>query len=88
MVMAGASATMMASALLRHGIEYLSEVKTQLQSWMNENGYGSIRQMHGAMSQQKCADPGDFERAHYVRAVSHYKAVGMSGKDELGRTSA
>ena len=50
--MAGASVAMMASALLRHGVEHLATVRHDLDRWMEEHEYESIRQMHGSMSQR------------------------------------
>jgi dihydroorotate dehydrogenase (fumarate) len=69
MLMVGASVTMMCSALLREGPEYIHSVERQLQEWMEDHEYESIRQMQGSMSQLHCADPAAFERAQYMRAV-------------------
>jgi len=38
-MMAGAKVAMMTSALLRHGITYLAEVKTKLVEWLDEHEY-------------------------------------------------
>jgi dihydroorotate dehydrogenase (fumarate) len=69
MLMAGASVTMMASALLRNGIDHLRLVEQELTHWLEEHEYESVRQMRGSLSQQYCPDPTAFERAQYVRAV-------------------
>ncbi len=73
MLMAGADVTMMCSALLRHGIEYVREVETKLCEWMEEHDYQSVQQMQGSMSQKYCSDPSAFERAQYMRAVLTYR---------------
>jgi dihydroorotate dehydrogenase (fumarate) len=69
MLMVGASATMMCSVLLREGPEQVRFVERQLEQWMADHEYESVRQMQGSMSQLRCADPSAFERAQYMRAV-------------------
>jgi len=71
-MMAGARVAMMTSALLRHGIEHLAKVRSDLVAWMEEHEYESVRQMQGSMSQQSVADPAAFVRANYVRVLSSY----------------
>jgi dihydroorotate dehydrogenase (fumarate) len=69
MLMAGASVTQMVAALLRHGPERLRGIEDELSTWLMEHDYGSVRELQGCMSQQRCANPGDYERAQYLRAV-------------------
>jgi dihydroorotate dehydrogenase (fumarate) len=69
MLMVGASATMMCSILLREGPEHVRFVERQLERWMADHEYESVRQMQGSMSQLRSADPSAFERAQYMRAV-------------------
>lgn len=73
MVMAGADATMMCSALLKNGPGHLTKVLTDIDLWMLEHEYISIQQMKGSMSQKSVADPAAFERANYVKALQSYK---------------
>ena len=77
-VMAGAHVTMMASALLHHGIEHLDRVLRDLLIWMEEHEYESIRQMRGSMSQRNVPDPEAFQRSNYVRVLSSYSLRGPS----------
>jgi dihydroorotate dehydrogenase (fumarate) len=70
LLMAGASVTMVCSALLRQGISYLSRLEHDLAAWLEAHDYESISQLQGCMSQLNCSDPSAFERAQYVRAVS------------------
>lgn len=70
LLMAGADVTMMASALLKYGIDHIKRVENDLRLWMEKHEYHSVQLMQGSMSQIKSADPGAFERAQYVRAVS------------------
>ena len=70
--MAGASASMAASTLLKYGIEQVPEILHGVESWMEENEYESINQMKGSMSQQAVAEPAAFERANYIRELSSF----------------
>ena len=70
MLMAGANVTMMASALIKHGINHIRAVETDLRMWMEKHEYHSVSLMRGSMSQIKSANPTEFERAQYVQAVS------------------
>jgi dihydroorotate dehydrogenase (fumarate) len=71
-MMAGANVAMMTSTLLTNGIGRLMHILNDLQEWMEEHEYVSIRQMRGSMSQQAVADPAAFERANYMRALSSF----------------
>jgi dihydroorotate dehydrogenase (fumarate) len=71
-MMAGARVVMMASALLKHGIEYLTRVQAELVQWMEEHEYTSIRQMQGSMSQRSVANPTAFVRANYLKVLRSY----------------
>lgn len=79
LLMVGASATMMCSALMRHGVNHLRHVERELREWMEEHEYESVRQMQGSMSQIRCPDPGAFERAQYMRAVKGMQHLHLAG---------
>ncbi len=71
-MMAGGKVAMLTSALLKHGIERLALILSDLGKWMEEHEYYSIRQMQGSMSQGSVAEPAAFERANYLRVLSSY----------------
>ncbi|HEX9655195.1 MAG TPA: dihydroorotate dehydrogenase-like protein [bacterium] len=73
MLMAGASVTMLCSALLKHGIDLIRVIEAGLMQWMEEHEYHSVIQMQGSMSQINCPDPSAFERAQYMRALQSFK---------------
>jgi dihydroorotate dehydrogenase (fumarate) len=75
MLMAGASVTMMCSALLQHGIDHLRVVEKELIQWMEEHEYESAGQMRGSMCQYLCPNPSAFERAQYMRALTSYQTA-------------
>jgi dihydroorotate dehydrogenase (fumarate) len=72
-LLAGADAVMTASALLKHGIGHIRQILDELQAWMTEKEYDSVRQMKGAMSQASVANPAAFERANYIKILEEYK---------------
>jgi dihydroorotate dehydrogenase (fumarate) len=71
-LMAGASVAMVASELLKNGMGCVARILGDLQSWMEEHEYESVKQMQGCMSQQAVDDPGKFERANYMKVLSSY----------------
>jgi dihydroorotate dehydrogenase (fumarate) len=73
LLMAGADVTMMCSALLKNGPDYIKNVLFDLDRWMIQHEYVSVRQMQGSMSQRSIADPSAFERANYMKALHSFK---------------
>ncbi|HXY19871.1 MAG TPA: dihydroorotate dehydrogenase-like protein [Gemmatimonadales bacterium] len=71
-MMAGANVAMMTSALLQRGIPHLAAVRRELEAWMTEHEYESVKQMRGSLSQRSTANPEAYERANYVRVLSSY----------------
>jgi dihydroorotate dehydrogenase (fumarate) len=71
-IMAGAAVAMMASALLRDGVDRVRTVRRDLRRWMEEREYLSIDQMRGSMSQRHVAEPAAFERANYLKVLRGY----------------
>ena len=71
LLMAGASVTMVCSALLQRGISYLTTLEGDLSAWLEAHEYESISQFQGRMSRLNCPDPSALERAQYVRAVAN-----------------
>jgi dihydroorotate dehydrogenase (fumarate) len=75
MIMVGADAVMMCSALLMHGPNYVSEMLRGMLQWMEEHQYASIAMMKGSMSHRNCPEPAAFERANYIRVLDSYKVA-------------
>lgn len=71
-VMAGASVAMMASELIAHGAGRVTEILAEMNAWMEEFEYTSVKQMRGSMSQKAVADPAAFERANYMKALTSF----------------
>lgn len=71
-VLAGASVTMMASALLRHGPHRLTEVRDGMAQWFTDNEYESVEQARGSLSYSSVPDPEVFERTNYMKTLTTY----------------
>lgn len=71
-LMAGAKVTMMASELLENGLERIEQILQEMQAWMEEHEYSSVRQMVGSVSQKNVAQPTAFERANYMKVLDSY----------------
>jgi dihydroorotate dehydrogenase (fumarate) len=75
LIMAGADVTMMCSALLMHGPDYIGKVLKEIERWMLEHEYESVEQMKGSLSHKSIADPSAYERANYMKALNRYKLL-------------
>lgn len=71
-LMAGAKVAMTTSELLAKGIGRATEILNDLNNWLDEFEYKSVKQMIGSMSQQAVAEPAAFERANYMKALTSY----------------
>lgn len=67
LIAVGADVAMTTSALLHHGPAYLGTMAAELQAWLVEHEYESVRQLRGSASAASVADPSAFERANYMR---------------------
>jgi dihydroorotate dehydrogenase (fumarate) len=71
-VMAGAHATQIVSALLQRGPGHLLQIRRDLERWLEELEFESLRQMQGSMSLLRCADPSAYRRANYIRLLQSW----------------
>ena len=71
-MMAGANVAMMTSALLKHGVDHLATVRTEMLNWMEEREYESVAQMRGSLAQKAVRNPGAYERGNYIKVLSSY----------------
>jgi dihydroorotate dehydrogenase (fumarate) len=68
-VMAGAEAAMMASAVIKNGIGYLSTVTADLQNWLDNHAIESLTDIRGCLSQVQIGDSDALERANYLNVL-------------------
>jgi dihydroorotate dehydrogenase (fumarate) len=73
MLMVGASVTQLCSVLLRHGVSRLTAIEREMAEWMEQHEYESVKQLQGSLSQINCPNPGAYERAQYMKAISSYQ---------------
>jgi dihydroorotate dehydrogenase (fumarate) len=72
-VMAGADAAMLCSALYRHGTSHAATLLKGVERWMEEHGYSSITEMKGTLSQRSVAEPAAYERANYMKTIQSFR---------------
>jgi dihydroorotate dehydrogenase (fumarate) len=72
-VLVGAHATQMVTALLRHGPSYLTQVRQDLERWLEEHQVESLRDLRGTMDLSHCGDAAPYQRANYLRVLQNWK---------------
>ncbi len=72
MLLAGADAVHLASAVLQRGPQALKEILAGIERWMEVREYESVAQLKGSMSQQNLPDPSAFARAAYLNALNSF----------------
>ena len=72
LLLAGADVVHLASCLLQHGPDKLTEILAAMQNWMEEKEYESVAQLKGSMSQQNLPDPSLVARASYLRMLDSF----------------
>ncbi|MEJ5166675.1 MAG: dihydroorotate dehydrogenase-like protein, partial [Thermoanaerobaculia bacterium] len=72
-IFAGASGVQMVSALLKKGLKIVKELKKEIEEWLEEKEYSSLKECVGVLSQQKCPSPEVYERANYMKILLNYR---------------
>jgi dihydroorotate dehydrogenase (fumarate) len=75
LLLAGADATMLASALLERGVALLPALERGVAEWLERREYDSLAQMQGSVSQAAVRDPEAFERANYLRTLRSWSSA-------------
>jgi dihydroorotate dehydrogenase (fumarate) len=78
-LLAGADVVMTTSAVLHHGPGFFSKLLTDVTAWMEAQGYASVGELRGSMSQRALPDAAAFVRANYIRILESFKP-GLSGR--------
>jgi dihydroorotate dehydrogenase (fumarate) len=71
-IMAGASITMMASALHIHGIDHIGRVLSDMRYWLEKREYASLWETRGCLSRRSVPDTSPFDRGNYIKTLSSY----------------
>jgi dihydroorotate dehydrogenase (fumarate) len=69
MLLAGASAVQVTSALYLHKMAHIRTLNDGLAEWMTAHGYTDLASFRGKLSQQKLPDPTSYERAQYIKLL-------------------
>jgi dihydroorotate dehydrogenase (fumarate) len=78
MILAGADAVQVVSALYKHKPEHIGKMLNDLQTWMEKKGYTGLEDFRGKLSADTLNDPFVYKRAQYVDAL-------LSSEDLLKR---
>ncbi len=73
--LAGASAVMMTSELLKNGANRIPAILGEVETWMAEHEYESYQQVLGSLGQKSIPDPAAYERANYIKMLKSYKTL-------------
>ncbi|HEX3019199.1 MAG TPA: dihydroorotate dehydrogenase-like protein [Chitinispirillaceae bacterium] len=73
-VAAGASVSMITSALLQKGIKHISALLVGISEWLEANQYESMAALCGAMGHTSVENPEAFERANYMKVLGSYQS--------------
>lgn len=73
MLLAGANVAQVFAALARNGFDYLEVLHRELIQWMEDKGFETVQEMVGVVCQKNVPNPGSFERAQYMKALTSYK---------------
>lgn len=71
-LLAGADAVQLVSALLRHGLAYISIMKHGLETWLERQQIDSLDAVKGTVSLATRRDPSAFERAQYIKTLQSW----------------
>ena len=71
-VLAGAHCVQMVSALLHRGPEHIVKVKQDLERWLADHEYRSLKQAQGSMNLVHTPQPELYERGNYLKILQGY----------------
>jgi len=66
-ILAGADAVQMVSAIYIHGPQYINQLITEIEKWMDQKGFNYINQFKGKLSMEKCNNPAVYERMQFMK---------------------
>jgi Dihydroorotate dehydrogenase len=66
MLLAGADAVQVVSAIYKKGIHHIATMLEEIESWMKNHDYSELQQFQGVLSKENLSDPFAYKRAQYV----------------------
>ncbi len=71
LLLAGASTVQVCSVLYKNGVDHLTQMIGDLETWMDSRNMESVDMMRGKMSYRNHKDPGIWERSQFMRYFSN-----------------
>jgi dihydroorotate dehydrogenase (fumarate) len=71
-LLVGANSVQLCSTLLKHGPGRVTELRQDLERWLDQHEYESVGQMQGSLSHRNAADPAAFERESYRSVLDSF----------------
>jgi dihydroorotate dehydrogenase (fumarate) len=72
-ILAGADSVQVCSVLYSNGLEYLKEMNTVIEKWMDDKGFDSVDSFKGKLNYKNIKDPRKYERAQFMKYFSSYE---------------
>nr|WP_321410057.1 dihydroorotate dehydrogenase-like protein [uncultured Carboxylicivirga sp.] len=72
-ILAGAKTVQVCSAVYKNGSSVIADMKSKLESWMDEKGFATIDDFRGKMNYSKIVDPQLYERAQFMKYFSKHE---------------
>ena len=72
-LLAGADTVYLCSVLLNEGPGHCAKLLQQLEQWLDEKEYHSVKQMQGSVSQACAIEPAAYEHSNYVKVLKSYQ---------------
>lgn len=75
MLLAGATAVQTVSAVFQNGYPHVANMLEDIEGWMERNGYTTLADFRGKLSQRQSRDPWAYTRAQYVRLLMNPEEI-------------
>jgi dihydroorotate dehydrogenase (fumarate) len=72
LLLAGADVVHLCSLLLQKGPQQIRHLLTDIEQWMEQQGFDSISDVRGRLSQLNVPDPSGFERSNYIQVLDSF----------------
>lgn len=69
LILAGADAVQVVSTLYRNKISHISTMLSEIEKWMKDKSYSSLKDLQGKLSRKKTKDPYVYKRAQYIELL-------------------
>jgi len=70
-ILAGAQAVQIVSTVYKNGNQYIGEIISGIENWMNKNNYSSLADFRGLLSYDKAKEAASFERIQFMKYYSN-----------------